>query len=95
MDAIAFALAALLAFAAWVALSLGLPRYQTAALGHVLTPSASRRLRLLGWTLLAADLVLMVVLRGWELGPILWACLLIVTAIVWTLVLTRLSTAHP
>lgn len=95
MDAIAFGLAGLLAFAAWVALSLGLPRYQAAAFGHVLTPSASSRLRVLGWTMLAADLLLMVALRGWELGPILWACLLIVTAIAWTLLLSRLAMAHP
>lgn len=95
MDAMAFTLALLLAFAAWVTLSLGLPKHQTAALGHMLAPAASRRLRLLGWVLLAADLALLVALRGWELGPVLWACLLIVTAIAWTLLLTRLSAAHP
>lgn len=95
MDVIAFGLAALLAFAAWVALSLGLPRHQPAALGHVLSPAASRRLRVLGWTLVAADLALMVVLRGWGLGPILWACVLVGTAIVWMLVLARLSAANP
>lgn len=95
MDVIALALALLVGFAAWIALSLGLPRHQTAALGHLLAPAASRRLRVLGWVLLAAGLVPMVVAHGWELGPILWTCVLIVTAIVWTLVLSRLSTAHP
>jgi hypothetical protein len=93
VEAIALLLVLLLCFGAWIALSLGLAKHQTAALGRPLARAASRRLRALGWALLAAGLVLMVVARGWELGPVLWACALMVTAVVWTLVLTRLSAA--
>lgn len=81
----------LLAFAAWIALSLGLPRYQPPVLGRTLPPAICRRLRALGWALLAADLALLIATRGWQLGPIFWTCALIVSVIVWALLLTRLS----
>lgn len=58
----------LLCVAAFAALALATDRAQQDVLGRELAPSATRRVRLLGWALLALALWLAVAAMGWGLG---------------------------
>ena len=72
---------------AWALLALGLPGHHRAWFGRVPTPGRRRLLRGLGWICLPAGWLLAVVLRGYELGSVLWAVLLMLAAMAWTLLM--------
>ncbi|WP_374605386.1 DUF3325 family protein [Arenimonas sp.] len=72
---------------AWALLALGLPGHHRAWFGRPLSPVRRRVLRTLGWLCLPAGWGLAVVLRGYELGSVLWAASLMLAALAWALLM--------
>lgn len=76
-----------LCVAAWLLLSLGLPKHFQALRGRAPSEREMRMLRGTGWITLAISLALFVTDRGWEYGPVFWFAVLMLTAVAWTLTL--------
>jgi hypothetical protein len=77
-----------LSLLAWALLALGLPRHHGAWFGKPPTPMRRRTFRGLGWAGLPLGWALAVSLRGYELGSVLWAVLLMLAALAWALLMT-------
>jgi hypothetical protein len=82
-----FVLALALCYAGWCLLCLGMERHQRDFFGAAASPSRRRSLRLGGWFALLLAFAISVYAIGWEFGPVLWACALMLAALVWTLLL--------
>lgn len=82
-----FLIALVLCYAGWCLLSLGMERHHRDVFGTVPAPGQRRKLRVGGWSALMLAFALSVYVLAWEFGPVLWACALMLAALVWTLLL--------
>lgn len=82
------ALVFLVSLLAWALLALGLPRHHASWFGTAPMGMWMRVFRLLGWLGLPLGWALAVVMRGYELGSVLWAALLMLAALTWALLMT-------
>lgn len=82
------ALVFVISLLAWALLALGLARHYAAWFGPAPAPARRRALRVLGWLGLPAGWWLAVALRGYELGSVLWAAMLMLAALAWALLMT-------
>lgn len=94
MDVLVIFVACVLVALAWYLLILAVPRHQPVLLGKPLAPGRARAARIAGWVALVASLAGFVQAIGWEQGPVFWAAVLMLAAIAWVLLLTRLRDAQ-
>ena len=78
--------------AGWALLALGLPGHHRAWFGAVPAPGRLRLLRAAGWACLPLAWALAVMQRGYELGSVLWAAMLMPAALAWALVMAARET---
>lgn len=76
-----------LCYFGWCLLCLGMERHHRDIFGAVPSPTRRRRLRVGGWFALMLALAICVYALGWEFGPVLWACALMLAALMWALLL--------
>lgn len=76
-----------LCYAGWCLLCLGMERHHREFFGTAPSPLRRRLLRVGGWFALALALAVGVHAAGWEFGPVLWACTLMLAALLWVLLL--------
>ena len=76
----------------WALLALGLPGHPRAWFGAVPAPGRLRLLRAAGWACLPLAWALAVMQRGYELGSVLWAAMLMPAALAWALVMAARET---
>jgi hypothetical protein len=74
----------------WCLLVLAMPRHHQALRGRPTTPGRSNALRAAGGLAHAAGLACFVAAKGWEQGPIFWACAWMLAALACPLVLAML-----
>lgn len=79
----------------WCLLVLAMPRHHHALRGRPVSPRYSRALRAGGWLAHAAGLACFVAAKGWEQGPVFWACAWMLAALAWPLVLATLPDRRP
>ena len=84
-------IAILLFLAAWAALSLAVEKHFRALRRRVPTVRERKRLRIAGWSALLAACATCIAAHGWEFGPVYALVLLMLTALAWSLWLTRLT----
>lgn len=82
-----FAIALVLCYAGWCLLCLGMERHHRDFFGAVPSPARRRKLRVGGWFALMLAFAVSVYAIDWEFGPVLWACALMLAALVWALLL--------
>jgi hypothetical protein len=82
-----FAMALVLCYAGWCLLCLGMERHHRDIFGVAPSAARRRRLRVGGWFALMLAFAISVYALGWEFGPVLWACALMLAALVWALLL--------
>jgi hypothetical protein len=82
-----FVLALALCYAGWCLLCLGMERHHRDLFRVLPSPGRRRRLRIGGWFALVLAFATGVYATGWEFGPVLWACALMLAALAWTLLL--------
>ena len=73
---------------AWALLALGLARHHTAWFGPAPAVARRRVYRALGWSGLPLGWWLAVAGQGYELGSVLWAVLLMLSALAWALLMS-------
>lgn len=83
----AFLMALALCYTGWCLLCLGMERHHREFFGIGPSPRRRRWLRVSGWFALALALAIGVYAAGWEFGPVLWACALMLAALIWVLLL--------
>lgn len=81
----AWLFAAGLSLSGWAALSHAMTRHHQEAFGNAPAVQRLRLHRIAGWLALACSFAVCVVAMGWEFGPVMWAVLLSVGAVVWVL----------
>lgn len=87
MPSFIFAMALVLCYAGWCLLCLGMERHHRDFFGAAPSPTRLRMLRVSGWFALMLAFAISVYAIGWEFGPVLWACALMLAALMWTLLL--------
>ena len=78
----------ILSLLAWALLALGLPRHHAAWFGPAPAVARRRVFRVLGWSGLPLGWWLAVAGQGYELGSVLWAVLLMLSALAWALLMS-------
>ncbi|WP_337342841.1 MULTISPECIES: DUF3325 domain-containing protein [unclassified Pseudoxanthomonas] len=76
-----------LCYAGWCLLCLGMERHHRDFFGDAPSPARRRKLRVGGWFALMLAFAISVYAIGWEFGPVLWGCALMLAALVWALLL--------
>lgn len=84
-------LCALLGLAGWAALSLGLPKHFRVLRGRDPGSTERRSLRTFGWLALIAIFAVSFAAHGAEFGSVYAVLLLMLTALAWSLWLTRMT----
>jgi hypothetical protein len=87
MPSLIFLIALVLCYLGWCLLCLGMERHHRDYFGAAAAPTQRRKLRVGGWFALMLAFAICVYAIGWEFGPVLWACALMLAALVWTLLL--------
>jgi len=81
----AWLFAAGLTVSGWAALSHAMPRHHQEAFGRAAGEMRRCAHRAGGWLALIASFAVCTAAMGWEFGPVMWAVLLCVGAVVWVL----------
>ncbi|MBS7458677.1 DUF3325 domain-containing protein [Coralloluteibacterium stylophorae] len=76
-----------LCYAGWCLLALGMERHHRDAFGSAPPRRRRRLLRGGGWLLLTLAFTTGIAARGWEFGPVAWACALMLAGLAWVLLL--------
>ena len=82
-----FVMALVLCYAGWCLLCLGMERHHRDVFGAAPSSTRRRKLRVGGWFALMLAFAISVYALDWEFGPVLWACALMLAALVWALLL--------
>jgi hypothetical protein len=77
----------LLSILAWAMLSTAMPKHGSAILKRELSEAGQRSLRWAGMLLLLIGFYVSIIEAGWEIGPVYWVGIIMMTALLWVLVL--------
>lgn len=89
------ALIVLLSMLAWAVLSVSMPKHGNALLKRQLREAGQRRLRWFGISLLGIGAYALIAEHGWEFGPVYWLGVIMLSALLWVMILTKITVGNP